>query len=45
MIRPGDVISYLQMCQEEGVNLQRGMNYRLRGGHLLSVFIGGPIHS
>jgi len=32
MIRPGDVIPYLQMCQEEGVNLQRGMNFRLRGG-------------
>lgn len=32
MINPGDVISYLQMCQEEGVNLQRGMNFRLRGG-------------
>jgi hypothetical protein len=26
----GDVISYLEMCSEEGVNLQRGMNYHLR---------------
>ncbi len=26
MIEPGDVISYLGMCGEEGVNLQRGMN-------------------
>lgn len=26
----GDVISYLEMCGEEGVNLQRGMNFRLR---------------
>ena len=31
MIEPGTVISYIQMCQEEGVNLQRGMNFRLRG--------------
>ncbi len=30
MINVGDVISYLTMCQEEGVNLQRGMNFRLR---------------
>ena len=31
MIKPGDVISYLEMCGEEGVNLQRGMNYHMRG--------------
>lgn len=31
MFNSGDVISYLDMCHEEGVNLQRGMNYRLRG--------------
>ena len=31
MFNPGDVISYLEMCNEEGVNLQRGMNYHLRG--------------
>jgi hypothetical protein len=31
MIKPGDVISYLEMCTEEGVNLQRGMNYHMRG--------------
>ena len=30
-MKPGDVISYLQMCSEEGVNLQRGMNYHLHG--------------
>jgi len=35
--QPGEVISYLDMCQAEGVNLQRGMNYRLRGG--LSVLL------
>jgi len=31
MMHPGDVISYLEMCLEEGVALQRGMNYHLRG--------------
>ena len=29
MMKPGEVISYLEMCREEGVNLQRGMNYQL----------------
>jgi hypothetical protein len=37
MIKPGDVISYLDMCKEEGVNLQRGMNYRLRSGFSVMV--------
>lgn len=27
MFAPGDVISYLDMCREEGLNLQRGMNF------------------
>jgi len=31
MFHSGDVLSYLEMCQEEGVNLQRGMNFRLHG--------------
>jgi hypothetical protein len=30
MIKPGDIISYLEMCQKEGVNLQRGMNFHLK---------------
>ena len=30
MYKPGDVISYLEMCQYEGVNLQRGMNFHLK---------------
>jgi len=30
MFEIGDVIFYMQMCQEESVNLQRGMNYRLK---------------
>jgi len=45
MIRPGDVISYLDMCGEEGVNLQRGMNFRLRGRFsviLMSLRTGAP---
>ena len=39
------VISYLQMCSREGVNLQAGMNFRL-GGHysviLMSVRANAP---
>jgi len=45
MFNQGDVISYLDMCREEGVNLQRGMNYRLRGGLsviLMSLRPGAP---
>lgn len=29
MIVPGEIISYNEMCLEEGVNLQRGMNFGL----------------
>jgi hypothetical protein len=45
MIRPGDIVSYLDMCREEGANLQRGMNFRFRGQHsvvLMSVRRGAP---
>ncbi len=45
MVNQGDVISYLDMCREEGVNLQRGMNFRLRGGFsviLMSLRPGAP---
>lgn len=31
MIVHGEIISYLEMCNREGVNLQRGMNFRLKG--------------
>lgn len=44
-IKPGDVISYLDMCQEEGANLQRGMNFRLHGKQsiiLMSLRLGAP---
>jgi len=30
-VRPGNVISYFEMCAEEGTSFRRGMNYRLRG--------------
>lgn len=45
MAKPSDVISYLEMCQEEGINLQQGMNFRLRGGAsvvLMSLRPGAP---
>lgn len=44
-MQPGDVISYLEMCQKEGVNLQAGMNFRLRSGRtvvLMSLRPGAP---
>ncbi len=44
MLGAGEVISYLEMCQEEGVNLQRGMNYKLRGDTsvIMSLRRGAP---
>src|SRR4051794_2787677 len=45
MLQPGDIISYLDMCREENVNLQRGMNFRLGGKLsviLMSVRQGAP---
>ena len=30
---PGEIISYTEMCLEEGVSLQRGMNFRIHDGH------------
>lgn len=44
-MKQGDVISYLKMCMEEGVNLQRGMNFHLRGRSnviLMSLRPGAP---
>jgi HNH endonuclease len=44
-MRPTDVVSYLAMCTQEGVNLQKGMNFRLRGGRsviLTSLRPGAP---
>jgi hypothetical protein len=45
MISPGDVVSYLEMCADFGVNLQRGMNFRLKGVQsliLMSLRPGAP---
>src|SRR5215510_6575404 len=42
---PGEVLSYLDMCALEGVNLQRGMNFRVADGIsvlLMSVRSGAP---
>ncbi len=44
-MRPGEVISYLDMCREERVNLQRGMNFRLHARIsvvLMSLRRGAP---
>jgi len=43
--KAGDVISYMEMCSAIGVNLQRGMNFRLRDGCsviLMSLRLGAP---
>ena len=45
MITQGDIISYLDRCRNERVNLQRGMNYRLNPSYsvtLMSIRIGAP---
>jgi len=31
MFQPGDIISYMEMCKQEGLSLQKGMNFRVRG--------------
>ncbi len=45
MAKPGDVLSYIEMCSEVEVNLQRGMNFRLKGVTsiiLMSIRPGAP---
>ena len=45
MLSQGDVLSYLEMCANFGVNLQRGMNFRLKGKDsliLMSLRHGAP---
>ncbi len=32
MINPGDIVSYNEMCLEEGYSLQRGMNFQVNRG-------------
>jgi len=44
-IHPGDIISYMDMCRQEGASLQRGMNFRLAGRMsviLMSLRPGAP---
>ena len=45
MSRPGDIISYNEMCREEGYSLQRGMNFEVAGNTsviLMSLRKGAP---
>lgn len=45
MSMANDVISYVEMCQREGMSLQRGMNYRVGDNHsvlLMSVRPNAP---
>ena len=42
MLSPGDIISYLEMCTPFGVNLQRGMNYRITDGESLILMSQRP---
>jgi hypothetical protein len=42
---PNEIIPYIEMCQREGVSLQRGMNFELNGNHsviLMSVRPNAP---
>src|SRR3982074_406887 len=42
MLNPGDIIPYLEMCTPFGVNLQRGMNYRISDGESLILMSQRP---
>jgi hypothetical protein len=45
LLKPGDILSYLDMCRIEETSLQRGMNYRLHPTHsvvLMSRRPGAP---
>lgn len=45
MLKPDQVISYLELCNEERANLQKGMNFHLHGGYsviLMSLRVGAP---
>ena len=45
IFEPSEIISYVDMIQAEDVNLQRGMNYQLKGGLsviLMSLRPGAP---
>jgi hypothetical protein len=43
--KAGVVFSYMEICSAIGVNLQRGMNFRLRDGYsviLMRLRLGAP---
>ena len=42
MLNQDDVLSYLEMCAHLGVNLQRGMNFRLKGSESLILMSRRP---
>lgn len=45
MLNPGDIVSHAQMCMEENLSLQKGMNYKIKGGStiiLMSRRKGAP---
>lgn len=47
MAAESEILSYFEMCQRDGTSLQRGMNFRLHGGHsivLMSVRPNSPYH-
>jgi len=39
---PGDIISYLEMCQEWGTSFQAGMNFRVRPDHSVLLMSRRP---
>ena len=45
VFQPDDVLSYVEMCSAIGVNLQRGMNFRLRNaGSIILMSLRPPGH-
>jgi len=44
VVVPGEVIAYLEMCREEGVNLQRGMNFGSSGRPSVVLMSRRPAH-
>jgi hypothetical protein len=41
-MEPGSVLSHAEMCVEEGISLQRGMNFRIRGGRSVILMSRRP---
>ncbi|GMV37931.1 MAG: hypothetical protein AMXMBFR61_24390 [Fimbriimonadales bacterium] len=42
MFSQGDIVTYLEMCQREGRNLQRGMNFRTHADHSVILMSQRP---